>query len=67
VKKVKGKWEAVDTVTTEPRARTMAVDTVTHMVYLLTAEFGPAPEPKDGKKGRPPVLPDTFHVVVVGK
>ena len=68
VKKVNGKWTTVDTVPTEPRARTMAVDTVSHKVYLLDAEFGPAPEPKDGKKaGRPPVLPDTFHVLVVGK
>jgi len=68
VKQVNGKWEAVDNVTTEPRARTMTVDTTTHKVYLLDAEFGPAPAAADGKKaGRPPVLPDTFHVLVVGK
>jgi YVTN family beta-propeller protein len=67
VKKVNGKWEAVDTVTTEPRARTMTVDPITHKVYLLDAEFGPAPEAKEGKRSRPPVLPDTFHVLVVGK
>jgi len=24
-------------------------------------------EAKEGKKGRPPVLPDSFHVLVVGK
>jgi YVTN family beta-propeller protein len=67
VKLVGGKWQPVDTVTTEPGARTMAVDTKTHKVYLLTAEFGPAPEAKEGKRVRPPILPDTFHVLVVGK
>ncbi|MBZ5623275.1 MAG: YncE family protein [Acidobacteriia bacterium] len=67
VKLVNGKYEAVDTVTTVARARTMAVDEKLHRVYLLAAEFGPAPDTKDGKKGRPPVLPDSFHVLVVGK
>jgi YVTN family beta-propeller protein len=67
VKQVGGKWQPVETVTTEPGARTMAVDTVTHKVYLLTAEFGPAPEAQAGKRVRPPILPDTFHVLVVGK
>ncbi|PWU00856.1 MAG: YVTN family beta-propeller domain-containing protein [Terriglobia bacterium] len=67
VKNTGGKWEAVDTVQTEPRARTMTVDPKTHRVYLLAAEFGPAPAGKGEKKGRPPVLPDTFHVLVVGK
>jgi hypothetical protein len=46
----------------------MTVDPKLHRVYLLAAEYGPAPEAKEGqKKGRPPVLPDTFHVLVVGK
>ena len=70
VKQVNGKWEPVDTVETERGARTMTVDEKTHRVYLLAAEYGPAPEPpKDGQKkgGRTPPLPDTFHVLVVGK
>jgi DNA-binding beta-propeller fold protein YncE len=69
VKNSGGKWDTVDTVQTEPRARTMTVDPRTHRVYLLAAEYGPAPAPKSGEKkaGRPPVLPDTFHVLVVGK
>jgi hypothetical protein len=45
----------------------MTVDQKLHRVYLLAAEYGPAPEAKEGKKGRPPVLPDSFHVLVVGK
>jgi len=67
VKLMDGKWQPVDTVPTEPGARTMTVDTKTHKVYLLTAEFGPAPQAKEGKRVRPPILPDTFHVLVVGR
>ena len=68
VKAVNGKYDTVDTVQTERGARTMTVDDKTHKVYLLAAEYGPAPAPKEGqKKGRPPVLPDSFHVLVVGK
>ena len=52
---------------TEVTARTMTVDTKTHKVFLLAAEAGPPSAPKDGKKGRPTILPDTFHVLVVGK
>lgn len=63
VKSQGGKWAAVDTVQTERGARTMTVDPRTHRVYLLAAEFG-APA---GEKKRPSILPDTFHVLVVGK
>lgn len=65
VKEVGGKWQAVDTVQTERGARTMAIDPRTHRVYLLAAEYGP-PQAGD-KKGRPSILPDSFHVLVVGK
>ena len=65
VKNTGGKWDTVDTVQTERGARTMTVDPRTHRVYLLAAEYGP---PAAGeKKGRPSVLPDSFHVLVVGK
>ena len=68
VKLVNGKYEAVDTVPTVRGARTMTVDPKLHRVYLLAAEYGPAPAAKEGQKqGRPPVLPDSFHVLVVGK
>jgi hypothetical protein len=68
VKPVNGKYETVDTVQTERGARTMTVDDKAHKIYLLAAEYGPVPEAKEGqKKGRAPVLPDSFHVLVVGK
>ena len=67
VKSVGGKYQTVDTVTTERGARTMAVDEKNHRVYLLAAEYGPAPEAQAGKRARPPILPDSFHILVVGK
>jgi len=67
VKPVNGKYDTVDTVTTERGARTMTLDPQTHKIFLLAAEYGPTPEPKGGKKQRPPVLPDSFHVLVLGK
>ncbi len=67
VKQVNGKYETVDNVPTERGARTMTVDSKNHRVYLLAAEYGPAPEAAPGKKARPPILPDSFHVLVVGK
>jgi len=46
----------------------MSVNEKTHQVYLPAAEFGPAPAPKEGQKaGRPPILPDSFQILVVGK
>lgn len=68
VKNVGGKWTAVDTVQTERGARTMTLDPKTHRVYLLAAEYGAPAAAKSGeKKGRATILPDTFHVLVVGK
>src|SRR5450759_4406838 len=69
VKLVNGKYEAVDTVTTERGARTMTVDHENHKIYMLAAEYGPAPAAKEGQKAMPraPVLPDSFHVIVIGK
>jgi hypothetical protein len=64
VKAVNGKYDAVDTVTTERGARTMTVDEKTHRIYLPAAEYGAQPA---GQKGRPQATPDSFHVLVVGK
>jgi YVTN family beta-propeller protein len=62
------KFELVENITTEPGARTIAVDTVTHKIYLPTAQMKPAPAPTaDNPHPRPPQIPGTFHVVVVGK
>lgn len=52
----------VQTLTTEPRARTMALDPVTHRIYLASARFGSASD----TNGRPPLLPGTFKILVFG-
>ncbi len=61
-------FTVVENVATERGARTMALDEKTHNVYLVTAEFGPAPAPTpEQPRPRPPMVPDTFHVIVVGR
>ncbi|HUP04476.1 MAG TPA: YncE family protein [Bryobacteraceae bacterium] len=62
-----GKYETIDTVPTERGARTMTVDTKTHRIYLLAAEYGPPSAGAQPGRGRTPALPDSFHVLVVGK
>ncbi len=61
-----GKFEAVATVETQRGARTIGLDRATHKIYLPTAEFGPVEPGKDGKKGRPSIIPGSFLVLVLG-
>lgn len=62
------KFTVVENVTTQQRARTMALDSKTHRVYLVTAKFGPAPAPTAQEPHpRGAILPDSFVVLVVGK
>lgn len=62
------KYSVAENAKTQERARTMALDPKTHQVYLVTAKFGPAPAPTaDQPRPRPPVLPDSFVVLVMGK
>ena len=61
------KFEFVENITTEPGARTIGVDVVTHKLYLPTAQMKPAPAATtDNPRPRPQQIPGTFHVVVVG-
>jgi len=67
VKEESGKFTA-ENVPTKARARTMALDTKTHNVFVVTADFGPAPAPTtDQPHPRPPMLPNSFVVLVLGK
>ncbi len=62
------KFTVVENVSTQPRARTMALDTKTHNVYLVTAEFGTSPAPTAAQpRPRPPMVPNTFTLLVFGK
>jgi YVTN family beta-propeller protein len=62
-----GKFEPVATIQTQRGARTIAADPKAHKLYLPTAELAPAAETKDGKKGRPQPIPDSFAIIVVGR
>ncbi|HEY3971667.1 MAG TPA: YncE family protein [Candidatus Sulfotelmatobacter sp.] len=62
-----GKFSA-ENVPTQKGARTLALDAKTHNVFVVTAQFGPKPEPTaDNPRARPPMLPDSFVVLVVGR
>jgi DNA-binding beta-propeller fold protein YncE len=54
------KFSLVEDVPTQSRARTMALDTKTHNVILVTARYGHGSTHAD-------VLPNTFVILVVGK
>ena len=57
-------FKAVQTVTTEPGARTIAFDEQTHHFYLLTSDQKSVTD--GAKKGRPQFLSETFSVVIDG-
>ena len=62
------KFSVVENVETQRGARTMALDEKTHNVYLVTASFAASPEPtKDNPRPRPPMLPDSFVLLVYGR
>lgn len=58
------KFPVVANTKTQAGARTMALDTKTHNIYLATARFKPQPQ---GQRGRPGIEPDSFVILVVGK
>lgn len=56
------------TLSTQRGARTMALDEATGKVYLVTADFGPAPPATaEQPRPRPTLIPDSFIVLVVGE
>ncbi len=61
-----GRLQVVQTVSTAPGARTMALDPVTRHVYTVTAQFEPAPAP-DQPHPRRTMVPGTFEVLVLGE
>ena len=62
-----GKFSA-ENVPTQRGARTLALDSKTHNVFVVTAQFGPRPAATtDNPHPRPPILPDSFVVLVVAK
>jgi YVTN family beta-propeller protein len=61
-------YKALQTVSTQPGARTMAWDNATGRVYAVTAKFGPRPEAtSENPRPRPSIIPDTFTVLVISR
>ena len=58
------KFKAIQTVYTQPGARTMALDPKTHNLFLVTSDFGPPPSLDNP---RPRILPGTFVLLVYGR
>jgi len=62
------KFSQVETVKTEYGAKTMALDSKTHNLYLTTADFGAAPTPTPERPHpNPAPIPGTFHLLIYGK
>jgi len=63
-----GKFEAVATIPTARLSRTISVDQKAHKLYLSAVESGPPAVGKDGKAGKnPSTVPESFHILVVGR
>ena len=58
------KYTVVQNVVTKKSARTIALDTETHQIYLPAAEMEPQAA---GDKARPKMKAGTFQILVVGK
>ena len=62
------KYSVVENVPTLRGARTIALDEKTHNVYTVTAEFGAAPAATaENPRPRPPMVPGSFTLIVVGR
>lgn len=62
------KFTVVENVPTQARARTMALDAQTHQVFLVTAEFGPAPvATAQQPRPRAPMVPGTFTLLALSR
>jgi YVTN family beta-propeller protein len=62
------KFSVAENVPTRQGARTMALDSKTHNVWVVTAKFGPPPAATpDNPHPRRSIVPDTFVALVIGK
>lgn len=62
------KFSVAENVPTQQGARTMALDSETHNVFVVSAKFGPPPAATaDNPHPRRSIVPDSFVVLVLGK
>src|ERR1017187_7138173 len=57
-------YRVIENVQTPQGARNMGLDPTNHRVFIVSAQFAPAPAGAPGR-GRPPVLPGSFTLMVV--
>ena len=56
------------TLQTKAGARTLALDPKTNRLFVVTGDFAPAAPPVPGQPpARPPMLPGTFAILVIGR
>lgn len=55
-------YHVIETVQTPQGSRNMGLDPINHRLFVASAKFGPAPA---GGRGRGPVLPDSFALMVI--
>jgi DNA-binding beta-propeller fold protein YncE len=55
-------YHVAQTLETQKGSRNMGLDPANHRIFVVSAKFGPAPA---GVRGRPPVLPGTFSLMVI--
>ena len=61
-------YAVIQNVVTGPGARTIALDNKSGRIYLPSARFGPTPPPTQAQpEPRPPMIPDSFGILVVGQ
>ena len=60
------KLTVVQVLKTGPGARTMALDTTTHRIYLASAEFNPPPAGAAPGRGRPTMVANSMKILVFG-
>jgi len=65
------KFSVEQTLDTLPGARTIALDSKTGHIFLMTADYGPvppdAPPPPPGRIARGPMLPGSFKIIEIGR
>lgn len=63
------KFSVVETDTTMRGARTMEIDEQNHRVFTVSAKFGPPPAESTAQnpRRRPPMLPDSFTLLILGR
>jgi hypothetical protein len=58
-------YRILETVLTPQASRNMGLDPTSHRVFIVSATFGPAPAGATRNRGRGPVLPGSFALLVI--